>query len=514
MNLNTAALLCDRFLATVAEDGFLEKLTALIDTQNAVSSTRIDAAFKALKAYDGSIFADDAMRVFPEFEQLGLSKIMGADVRKALVLLGDESASESATRDALAKIAREGEGMGELTDQVLKLLSVADYFGVEKRNGFDADAIAVIQMPALDSKDHSPDTMNAFIDRMQSFQSLVTFCERKAGDEDETAEHLANIRMISGDDPLMIADMSVEGAANLQNLLSEVRRTQFAITEIEEIRERLSNIGVSDQVLDMLIDEKEIIERFEGSKVGAVLKKAIGGEGEAKEMASTVMSLMETGARIDSVIVKSVPGVGEEQDGSQINEPSQNDQEESFDVEPFKVVVASVVPGVPEETVSAANNNGIVEHKEDAVCDEKTLEETSADDNQEQSEVTASADTFRSTPVSEDKTQAITAKKSSEEGETNPSCEKEDTQQTTNASVDERQKDEHETSEEITHKVPEAQSDAGHLFADAADKANNAVETATSKVEEVTGDIQESVDETARKQPSTFRSIWDTLSKR
>lgn len=317
MNLNTAALLCYRFLSATADGGLFEKLGAVCEAGRTGAGnpdwSRIEsAALAARAAYDASFFADPAMRIFPEFGQLGFGGIMGPALRHALCVLagedeGDAQPSEKAALGAVARIAAECEGLDELTEQIGKLVSVAEYFGVERRSTFDADAVAVIQMHGdADGKDYSAATMNAFIDRIQSFQSVIGFCEEEGANRGQDSGMLANIRMIAGDDPLIVADMTVAGAGLLQGAIGEARRIQAAVSEIEEAGKRLAMAGISEELLDMLGEESALIRRFEGGRTSSFLNGFKGGEksGKAKEIAITVLSLLDGGARIDSVVLK------------------------------------------------------------------------------------------------------------------------------------------------------------------------------------------------------------------
>ncbi|MBA4782702.1 MAG: hypothetical protein H2045_05725 [Rhizobiales bacterium] len=312
MNLKSAALLGERFLPVMAEGGLYEKLGLLLEAADPASApggigqtdSRKDieavrrAAREALDAYDASFFADKSMRLFPEYRQMGFAKIMGAPLRLALEGLSDGGADAKA--ENIATIAREGEGLNDLTEQVERLLALADYFGIEKRDAFEADAVAVIEAPAQ-TRTHSPDAMNRFIDRVETFQTIVAFCSI------DQASSENNIRMIDGDTPLLVADMSVAGATRLQHLLNEVQRVHSAVHEIDQARRRLSDVGVSAPLLSQIDDERAVFRRFEaaGSLQNISDFPAHVSAEEVRQTAMALLALMDEGARINSVILRS-----------------------------------------------------------------------------------------------------------------------------------------------------------------------------------------------------------------
>ena len=278
MNLRTASLLCNRFLSSVGDGGLVDQLGDVLAKGGVVSDATSDggeapqnsidelstAAKKALSSYDQSLFADAAMKIFPEYAQLGFASIMAGDFEKCLSAMCDADGRDNNFSANLARIGREGEGISELTEQIERLVAVANYFGVESRDDFDADAIAVIQMPDDEGGEHVGGNVDAFVERMQSFQSIVEFC----GVRDETG---ANIRMIAGDDALVVADLSSEGAHKLQNIISDVKSAKSDIVEIENASERLKNVGVSDKIIDMLGEEIGLIRGFDESKAGSFI---------------------------------------------------------------------------------------------------------------------------------------------------------------------------------------------------------------------------------------------------
>lgn len=319
MNLRTAALLCERFLLSVKEGNLLDELSEVLTKgdmlRDAVAAGNKppkhlvealqSAATKARTTYEGSVFADPAMKIFPEFDQLGFGSLMGEEFKESLDIISDGDGNDVDLAANLARIGRQGEGISELTEQLEKLMSVADYFGVESRSTFTSEAIAVVQMPQGQAGKDSNGNVDAFIDRMESFQSLVDFC----GASEEASG--SNIRMISGDDALMVADLSVEGAHKLQNLISEVKSAKADILEIENATERLKNVGVNDNIIDLLNEEVNFIRAFDPNKAGTFIRSLIDGETgvTAKWMADAVMGLVEQGARIDSVVLRSEKSV-------------------------------------------------------------------------------------------------------------------------------------------------------------------------------------------------------------
>ena len=313
MNLRTASLLCNRFLSSVGDGGLVDQLGDVLAKGGVVSDATSDggeapqssidelstAAKKALSSYDQSLFADAAMKIFPEYAQLGFASIMAGDFEKCLSAMCDADGRDNNFSANLARIGREGEGISELTEQIERLVAVANYFGVESRDDFDADAIAVIQMPDDEGGEHVGGNVDAFVERMQSFQSIVEFC----GVRDETG---ANIRMIAGDDALVVADLSSEGAHKLQNIISDVKSAKSDIVEVENASERLKNVGVSDKIIDMLGEEIGLIRGFDESKAGSFITSLLKGENSvtSKWMANAVMGLLDSGVRIDSVVLK------------------------------------------------------------------------------------------------------------------------------------------------------------------------------------------------------------------
>ena len=145
MNLRTASLLCERFLSCVGDGGLLDQVDDVFAKGGAVSDARVDggeasqdaiaklsfAAKKALSSYDESLFADRAMKIFPEYTQLGFDGIMAGDFEKCLKSMCDADGRSDDFSANLARIGREGEGISELTDEVERLMAVANYFGVK-----------------------------------------------------------------------------------------------------------------------------------------------------------------------------------------------------------------------------------------------------------------------------------------------------------------------------------------------------------------------------------------------
>ena len=309
MNLKTAMMICERFSPVMAKGGLVEQLHALlevlqVDQGNFNKDTVGQAARATLAAYAASVFADPAMRIFPEFEQLGLSERMGADFRQALQTLCASDMSNEAAAKAVSKLAREGEGIEELGEQLGKLMAVGTYFGVETRDPLDAEAVAVLQLPeaALNAPQTS-DQVEDFIVRMQSFQSIVHLCENSQSDE------IYNIRMISGERPLVVADMSSEGASRLQAVIAEARKIQHTQSEIDDAINRLSVVGVGQEVLEHLRQESAMMGRFEGMAAHNFLQGFLpeNDPDEARTIALAVFELLEGGARLDGVVLKRDP---------------------------------------------------------------------------------------------------------------------------------------------------------------------------------------------------------------
>lgn len=306
MNLKTAALLCERFLPVMAEGGLNEKLGLLLAAADTVYPDAVSrseavkqAAKDALHAYQSSFFADMSMRLFPEFRQLGFADAMDEPVRHALERLSEGTIETTEAADRVATIAKHADGLRDLTDQVEKLLALADYFGVEKRDAFEADAVAVIAAPAPTGT-HSPEMMDRFIDRVQTFQTVVAFC-----DLDEAAiDH--NIRMIDGDTSLLVADMSAASATRLHDLLSEVGRVHAAAAEIGHAHRRLGDVGVSAPLLADLDQERAAFRRFEkGGSLRNVsdFLRHVSNE-EIRKTAMALLAMLDEGVRINSVILR------------------------------------------------------------------------------------------------------------------------------------------------------------------------------------------------------------------
>lgn len=314
MNLRTASLLCNRFLSCLGDGGLVDQLGDVLAKGGALSDAAADggeasqdkidelssAAKKALNSYNESLFADPAMKIFPEYTQLGFASIMGRDFENCLLSIRDGKGRDDNFSANLARIGREGEGISDIEDQIEKLVAVANYFGVESRDDFESDAIAVIQMPDDEEGEQSGSNVDAFVERMQSFQSIVEYC----GVSDETG---ANIRMIAGDDALVIADLTTDGAQKLQNIISDVKTAKSNIVEIESASERLKTVGVSDKIIDLLNEETGLIRGFDESKAGSFISSLLNGENSvtSKWMVNAVMGLLDGGVRIDSVILKS-----------------------------------------------------------------------------------------------------------------------------------------------------------------------------------------------------------------
>lgn len=368
MNLRTASLLCERFLSCVGDGGLFDQLDDVFAKGRALSDATIDggeaskdtiadlssAAKKALRSYDESLFVDPAMKIFPEYTQLGFAGIMAGDFEKCLKSLCDTDGGDDDFAVNLARIGREGETIAELTNQVERLMAVANYFGVESRDDFESDAIGVIQMPKGEAGENAGGNVDAFVERLQSFESIVEFC----GVNDENG---ANIRMIAADDALVVADLSSKGGHKLQKIISEVKSAKSDIAEIEDVSERLKSVGVNDKIIDMLGEETGLIRKFDESKAGSFISSLLNGENSVtgKWMANAVMGLLDSGVRIDSVALK----------------PYESDEASAVATE--MAVVADALEALDEEAAP-----------DDATADDTTSSETSgqADKTDEASE--------------------------------------------------------------------------------------------------------------------------------
>jgi len=233
-------------------------------------------------------------------------------------------------------------------------MAVANYFGVESRDEFESDAIAVIQMPQGEAAEHAGGNVDAFVERMQSFQSIVEFC----GVNDETG---ANIRMIAADDALVVADLSSLGAYKLQNIISDVKSAKSDIAEIENASKRLKNVGVNDKIIDMLGEETGLIRSFDESKAGSFIKTLLNSKNRdtGKWMANAVMEFLDNGVHIDSVALK----------------PFEYD--EAFDVADEAIETIAVAD---DETVAVADEMAVVADALEALEQEAATEEAATND--------------------------------------------------------------------------------------------------------------------------------------
>ena len=386
MNLRTASLLCERFLSCVGDGELFDQLGDVLAKGSAINDATIDggeapqdtiddltsAAKKALSSYDKSLFVDPAMKIFPEYAQLGFAGIMAGDFEKCLKSMCDTDGGDDDFAANLARIGREGEGISELTDQIERLMAVANYFGVESRDDFESDAIGVIQMPKGEAGENAAGNVDAFVERMQSFESIVEFC----GVNDENG---GNIRMIAADDALVVADLSSEGGHKLQKIISEVKSAKSDIAEIENASERLKDVGVNDKIIDMLGEETGLIRKFDESKAGSFIGSLLSGENSVtgKWMANAVMGLLDSGVRIDSVALK----------------PYEPDEASAVATE--MAVVADALEALDEET--ATNDTTSSETSEQA---DKTNENDQADEGDETSETNESYNASSASVVS------------------------------------------------------------------------------------------------------------------
>lgn len=505
MNLRTAALLCEHFLSSVKEGGLVDQLSEVLTKGDRLHDAvtvgskppkhLVDelksAAKKARQSYDDSVFADPAMKVFPEFDQLGFGTIMGADIKDSLDAIIEGDGDDTDLASNLARIGHQGEGIPELTEQLEKLMAIADYFGVESRSTFASEAIAVLQMPQGQAGEGASGNVDAFIDRMESFQSLVDFC----GVSDDAKG--ANIRMISGDDALMVADLTVEGAQKLQNIISDVKAARSDILEIESATERLKNVGVDEKIIDLLGEEIDLIRTFDQIKTGDFLKALIGGENgiTAKWMADAVMGLVNDGVRIDSVVLRSGQGAS---------------LENSF---------GSDVSEVEEETTEAAQDSNDTKDEIPQGSSNKTTAETLAEDKDNSNAINTAAagatviefaDRGKTTEESPNPSvQAVSA----EDGGSveQPVTAKTETVSEQASDVSETLSEAPEAGRHVTLREENSSKDE----TDDAEKSAQAVEEkGTSEVSEPSDTRSEAEINAARARKKNLRSIWETFSNR
>lgn len=416
-------------------------------------ATLREQAGDALNAYNGSIFADQAMQLFPEFEQMGFSGILDSQIRDALTYLSKGPSDPAAVEAALACVTRSGEKAASFSDQINKLKSVSDYFGVKKREAFEADAIAVIQMSTETGNTKS--NVDAFVEQMQAFQSVTGFCEPATN-----TENISNIRMISGEDTLIVADMSVEGASRLQALIGKVQHTRLNIREIENVCDKLTSIGVRPQIVEMLLEERALLDNFDFHKVRGFLSSFSGEErlDVSKSIARSVLSLMSKGARIDSVILNDKPAVAL--------------AEES----PIAAVTTSQTPKEGSDVSIAEADAPEIENIDERLVD--TIE-VIPDDGADKKSDAADGMTETTTDPAHDRT------------EMTPDI------------VDEVK----DVAGEIIEDVAEKTTDANNTVKDSLTEINKTVSETTDTADEIVNDIKGN-------SSSSLRSIWDTISRR
>lgn len=302
MNLNTAAMICDRVLPAFLDNGLIDRLTVVIDAgQSEDFDSARAAARDALKFYDASAFVDPDIQIFPEFNLLGLRRVSNSRLRGWLTSLAREEFSQDEIEKALAEISIETGRLKELAKEIKKLALVTQFYDVEKRKAFDADALAVFQMTdEADWQEYSIAALNGFIEQMQSFQEIIAFCEGGAEKKD------ANIRMIAGKSPLIVADISLSAAMRLQQIIREVRRRLTTMVEIEDAQRRLAAVGVNDQIARLLEDEEVRIRRFDEHESDMFFTDLRSTESASslKLIAISLLSLMREGVRVDSVLLK------------------------------------------------------------------------------------------------------------------------------------------------------------------------------------------------------------------
>ena len=524
MNLRTASLLCERFLSCVGDGKLLDQLGDVLAKGSAVSDATVDggeasqdkidelsfAAKKALSSYDDSLFADRAMKIFPEYSQLGFAGIMAGDFEKCLKSMCDPDSRGDDFSANLARIGREGEGISELTDQVERLMGVANYFGVESRDDFESDAIAVIQMPEGEAAEHAGGNVDAFVERMQSFQSIVEFC----GVNDETG---ANIRMIAADDALVVADLSSLGAYKLQNIISDVKSAKSDIAEIENASERLKNVGVNDEIIDLLGEETGLIRNFDESKAGSFIKTLLNSEHRdtGKWMANAVMEFLENGVRIDSVALK----------------PFEYDH--AFDV----ADVADETAVEADETIAVADELAVVADALEALDVEAAEGEVTDEDTSDQAG--EGHDTKNATTISGATALANANSFAAKNGLGVVASAVEDiTQEASDLTgaasekISEIKDDASDLADDVSQKVDEVVETAGDAVSKTSEQLSTTVdstaETVSTGVSNSIDNVSDSVDEAvgnvetqseaeinaARARKKSLRSIWETFSGR
>ncbi|MEP3629252.1 MAG: hypothetical protein ABJN04_04530 [Hyphomicrobiales bacterium] len=504
------------------------------DTIDELSS----AAKKALGSYDKSLFVDPAMKIFPEYNQLGFASIMSGDFEKCLKSMCDADGSGDDFSANLVRIGREGEGISELTDEVERLMAVANYFGVESRDEFESDAIAVIQMPEGEAGEDAGGNVDAFVERMQSFQSIVEFC----GVSDETG---ANIRMIAADDALVVADLSSEGAHKLQNIISDVKSAKSDIAEIENASERLKNVGVSDKVIDLLDEETGLIRSFDESKAGSFIKSLLNGENRvtSKWMANAVMGLLDSGVRIDSVALKpqeddEAIAVADEA-ADEVDETIAVVDEAAVEVDETVAVADEAAVEVDEtidvadeaaveadETVAVADEMAVVADALEALDDEAATGEATDEDASDQAGETNDASSATTIPGAAALANANSFAAKNGMGMAASAVEGV-TQKASNLAKEANDKVS-SLKEEASNLADHASEQVEETIAAAGDAVSTATERASTVVDKAKEAVGNSVDETlenaetkseaemnaARAGKKNLRSIWETFSGR
>ena len=487
MNLRTASLLCERFLSCVGDGELFDQLGDVLAKGRAINDANIDggeasqdtiddlssAAKKALSSYDESLFVDPAMKIFPEYAQLGFAGIMAGDFEKCLKSMCDADGRGDDFAANLARIGREGEGISELTNQIERLMAVANYFGVESRDDFESDAIGVIQMPKGEAGENADGNVDAFVERMQSFESIVEFC----GVNDENG---ANIRMIAADDALVVADLSSEGGHKLQKIISEVKSAKSDIAEIENASERLKGVGVNDKIIDMLGEETGLIRKFDESKAGSFISSLLSGENSVtgKWMANAVMGLLDSGVRIDSVALKHY------------------ENDEASDVATEMAVVADALEALDQE---AAENDTTGSETSDQA--DKTNENDQAGEGDETSETNESNSVSGASVASG---AAVLANANSFAAKNGLGVAK--------PVVDSVMQEAGDLTDAASDKVSEIKDDVCDLAKDASEKVDEVVETASDGVSKTTEQLSAVVDDTGEAVSNSVSNGADKVS--
>ncbi len=303
MNLSIATLLAKRFLSDVVENGLLNKLTLVLDAAKSedpdVFKVTVQDAYAAVKE---SLFQDKGLRIFPEFQQLGLGEILDADHLKKIEKLSengigkDSKLSKDEKTQTMQIISEESNKLKALSKELQKLRSLADYFNVKVEKQPEAPAIAAFKF----LEDDRNGNVDGFIGQMQIFQKLLSYCE--AGTNIEAN----NIRMISGDKPVILADMSYKGGLRMQAIVDLVRQTRLAFEKVGEAEKNLADFNVRDSLLRALKEEANLIKVFKAERAEKFLSESFSPQEKesVRKLAGDLLSLFNRGGAIDAVILQ------------------------------------------------------------------------------------------------------------------------------------------------------------------------------------------------------------------